>query len=61
MVQDAWARGQKLEVHGWVYSLNDGRVRELGMDVSSPADVYTTYQAALTALTSVAAHGKRDE
>ena len=61
VVQDAWARGQKLEVHGWVYSLNDGRVRELGMDVSSPADVYTTYQAALTALTSVAAHGKRDE
>src|SRR3546814_10876283 len=28
VVQDAWARGQKLSVHGWVYSLHDGRVRE---------------------------------
>jgi carbonic anhydrase len=32
IVQDAWARGQSLSVHGWVYSLLDGRVRELGMD-----------------------------
>lgn len=61
VVQDAWARGQKLEVHGWVYSLNDGRVRELGMDVSSPGDVYTTYQTALTAVTAIAAKGKRDD
>ncbi len=28
IVLDAWARGQKLMVHGWVYSLKDGRVRE---------------------------------
>ena len=61
VVQDAWARGQPLAIHGWVYSLFDGRVRELGMDVSSPGKVYTTYQAALTALASVAARGKRDE
>src|SRR4026208_1960193 len=27
VVRDAWARGQKLSVHGWVYSLLDGRVR----------------------------------
>jgi carbonic anhydrase len=33
IVQDAWTRGQALSVHGWVYSLLDGRVRELGMDV----------------------------
>ena len=36
VVRDAWARGQALTVHGWVYSLQDGRVRELGMDVDSP-------------------------
>ncbi|MEP6633620.1 MAG: carbonate dehydratase [Luteimonas sp.] len=35
VVQDAWARGQTLSVHGWVYSLLDGRVRELGMDVET--------------------------
>ena len=35
VIQDAWARGQQLAVHGWVYSLADGNVRELGMDVDS--------------------------
>ena len=61
VVQDAWTRGQKLEVHGWVYSLNDGRVRELGMDVSSPGEVYTTYQAAMAAITAGAGKDGRDD
>ncbi len=30
IVQHAWARGQQLEVHGWVYGLEDGRLRDLG-------------------------------
>jgi carbonic anhydrase len=38
-VQDAWARGQPLWVHGWVYSLTDGLVIDLDVTVSSPADV----------------------
>jgi carbonic anhydrase len=29
IVQDAWGRGQRLSVHGWVYSLLDGILREL--------------------------------
>lgn len=61
VVQDAWARGQRLAVHGWVYSLDDGRVRELGMDVSSPDEVYATYRASLAAVTEIAAKGKRDD
>ena len=32
-VQDAWARGQKLRVHGWVYSLSDGLVNDLGVTI----------------------------
>ncbi len=36
-VQDAWARGQKLSVHGWVYSLSNGLVRDLNVTVSQPA------------------------
>jgi carbonic anhydrase len=36
-VQDAWVRGQKLAVHGWVYSLSNGLVRDLGVTVSQPA------------------------
>ena len=35
IVQDAWERGQPLTVHGWVYSLQDGRLRDLGMTVTS--------------------------
>ncbi len=33
-VQDAWARGQTLSVHGWVYSIADGLVNDLGVTVS---------------------------
>lgn len=34
-VQDAWARGQKLSVHGWIYSIKDGLIRDLETTVSS--------------------------
>jgi carbonic anhydrase len=33
-VQDAWARGQDLSIHGWVYSLSDGLVNDLNVTVS---------------------------
>ncbi|ROH90813.1 carbonate dehydratase [Stagnimonas aquatica] len=38
-VQDAWARGQPLTVHGWIYGLGDGLVRHLDVAVSGPADL----------------------
>lgn len=50
VVQDAWARGQELSVHGWVYSLLDGRVRNLGMDVASPQQLPSAYETALSRL-----------
>jgi carbonic anhydrase len=50
VVRDAWARGQKLAVHGWVYSLLDGKVRELGMDVDSPNALEPAYASALAGL-----------
>ena len=50
VVRDAWARGQKLSVHGWVYSLLDGRVRELGMDVDSAERLAPAYAHALAHL-----------
>ena len=37
LVQDAWARGQALSVHGWVYTLRDGRVHDLGLDIDGPS------------------------
>jgi len=35
VVRDAWARGQELSVHGWVYALQDGLLRDLGTCVSA--------------------------
>jgi carbonic anhydrase len=38
-VQDAWARGQSLCVHGWVYSLSTGLVNDQNVTVEGPADL----------------------
>jgi carbonic anhydrase len=40
-VQDAWARGQPLSVHGWVYSLSNGLVTDLNVGISSLEDYET--------------------
>jgi len=47
VVQDAWARGQSLSVHGWIYGLLDGRIRELGFGVDEPEDLLAAYSAAI--------------
>jgi carbonic anhydrase len=39
IVQDAWERGQAVTVHGWVYGLKDGLLRDLGMTVTSAVDL----------------------
>jgi len=38
-VQEAWARGQELSVHGWVYSLSNGLVKDLNVTVQTPAEI----------------------
>ena len=47
IVQDAWARGQELTVHGWIYGLKDGLLRDLKMSASSPEEATAAYQAAV--------------
>ena len=37
IIRDAWARGHAVSVHGWVYDLQDGLIRDLDIDVSAPA------------------------
>ena len=38
VVRDAWARGQSLTVHGWIYDLRDGLLRDLGISVRDAGD-----------------------
>jgi carbonic anhydrase len=36
VVRDAWRRGQRLAVHGWIYGVADGRLRDLGVTRTAP-------------------------
>ena len=47
VVRDAWARGQALTVHGWIYGLSDGRLRDLGILVSTMEELEPSFEAAL--------------
>ncbi len=38
IAQDAWERGQDLTVHGWIYALEDGLLRDLKMTITNPAE-----------------------
>lgn len=38
IVQDAWSRGQPLTVHGFIYDVADGLLRDLGLSISSETD-----------------------
>lgn len=48
IVDDAWTRGQPLTVHGWVYTLRDGRVHDLGLDVDGAGALAGQYADALS-------------
>lgn len=37
IVEDAWARGQSLTVHGWIYGIHDGLLRDLKVTASGPS------------------------
>ena len=47
VVRDAWARGQELAVHGWVYDVLDGLLRDLGMNVAAEAELAKCFEAAV--------------
>jgi carbonic anhydrase len=50
IVQDAWARAQELHVHGWIYDLRDGLLRDLNVTVAAHTELAGAYRAALEAL-----------
>ena len=52
VVRDAWSRGQQVTIHGWIYGVHDGLLRDLGVEVSSREELGSTLEAALTRLQS---------
>lgn len=44
IVQNAWERGQQLAVHGWIYSLRDGLLRDLDTETTSITEVSAAYR-----------------
>jgi len=50
VVRDAWARGQTLAIHGWIYGLQDGLLRDIGPTVSAPGEIVPEYREALARL-----------
>jgi carbonic anhydrase len=47
IVQNAWARGQSLVVHGWIYGVGDGLLRDLDLTVNGPDQVPAAYRFAV--------------
>jgi carbonic anhydrase len=47
VVRQAWGRGQELAVHGWIYGIRDGLLRDLGMCVSDEKELTECYAACL--------------
>ena len=56
VVQDAWARGQGVTLHGWVYGLQDGLLQDLHMTVSGSDDLDALYRQALSGVRLIARH-----
>ncbi|TFV88144.1 carbonate dehydratase [Oxalobacteraceae bacterium OM1] len=52
IVQDAWERGQELTIHSWIYGLQDGLLRDLGLTIGSAEELAAKLPASLAAYES---------
>lgn len=52
VVRDAWQRGQTLVVHGWVYGLQDGLLKDMSLTATAASEVEAAYEHALERLTN---------
>ena len=50
IVRDAWERGQEVVVHGWIYGLRDGLLRDLNTSITNRREAAGAYQTALAGL-----------
>ena len=57
VVRDAWMRGQSLTLHGWIYGIEDGLLRNLGLELDGGNDVQQKMRRAFAAIESRAGEG----
>ncbi len=50
IVQEAWAKNQKLAIHGFIYSLKDGMLKDLGITIEHVAEIAIKHQEAIKTL-----------
>ena len=60
VLQDAWARGQKVAVHGWVYAVSDGLLKNLDVTMDAPEKVVAVFGAAFKRYPRVASSNDDD-
>jgi carbonic anhydrase len=49
IVQNAWDRGQELAVHGWIYGIGDGLLRDLDICITNQTELSAAYEDAVRA------------
>lgn len=47
VVLEAWERGQSLAVHGWIYSIGDGLLKDLHVTIAAPAEIAESFRVAV--------------
>jgi carbonic anhydrase len=48
IVQSAWQRGQEVAIHGWIYGLEDGLLRDLGVSIDNAEGLTAAYRGAIS-------------
>ena len=47
VVQEAWENGQELAVHGWIYAIQDGLIRDMNVTITGPDEISEAYKVAI--------------
>ncbi len=47
VVQEAWENGQELAVHGWIYKIQDGLIRDMHVTITGPNEIADAYRVAI--------------
>lgn len=48
IVQNAWSRGQELAIHGWIYGIGDGLLRDLDICIANASELSAAYERAVS-------------